>query len=69
MDDSFDAPRQSLLDVVQEKLHKQRKTIVYSRIVLVAALDSKVSSKNALQVRCGHAGTKSCVCADAQNAP
>lgn len=49
MDDSFDAPRQSLLDVVQEKLQKQGKTIVYSRIVLVAALDSKVSSKNAIQ--------------------
>uniref|UniRef100_A0A7S0RUF1 BLUF domain-containing protein n=1 Tax=Pyramimonas obovata TaxID=1411642 RepID=A0A7S0RUF1_9CHLO len=49
MDDSFDAPRQSLLDVVQEKLQKQGKTVVYSRLVYVASLEAKVTDKEALQ--------------------
>ena len=50
MDDSFDAPRQSLLDVVQEKLQKQGKTVVYSRLVYAASLEAKVTDKEAIQV-------------------
>eukprot|EP00976_Prorocentrum_cordatum_P048611 980849-Prorocentrum_minimum.AAC.2 len=53
MDDSFDAPRQSLLDVVQEKLQKQGKTVVYSRLVYIASLEGKVNHKDEIQVRCG----------------
>mmetsp|Transcript_34448 Transcript_34448/g.47734 ORF Transcript_34448/g.47734 Transcript_34448/m.47734 type:complete len:236 (-) Transcript_34448:9-716(-) len=49
MDDQFEAPRKSLLDVVQEKLQKQGKTVVLSRIVYAATLDSKAENKEDIQ--------------------
>lgn len=45
MDDQFDAPRRSLLDVVQEKLQNQGKTVVLSRIVYLGSIDPKIVSK------------------------
>lgn len=45
MDDQFDAPRRSLLDVVQDKLQNQGKTVVLSRLVYIGSLDAKVVSK------------------------
>lgn len=47
MDDSIDPPRQSLLDVTQEKLQKQGKTVVISRILIVIETSDKHNSSKA----------------------
>ncbi|KAK3284530.1 hypothetical protein CYMTET_7826 [Cymbomonas tetramitiformis] len=44
MDDSIDPPRQSLLDVTQEKLQKQGKTVVLSRVLFVIQTSDKHNS-------------------------
>mmetsp|Transcript_5862 Transcript_5862/g.6717 ORF Transcript_5862/g.6717 Transcript_5862/m.6717 type:complete len:237 (+) Transcript_5862:394-1104(+) len=50
MDDSIDPPRQSLLDVVQERLQKQQKTTVVSRLMYVAQFpDGKAVTKEEAQ--------------------
>lgn len=44
MEDQFDEPRRSLLDVVTEKLQKQGKTVLISRMVYIGLVDQKNSS-------------------------